>query len=61
MLFNTLLAGAEGVEQDLVQAESPFAGSRKFGMCYVDRETGHMATVGECAVGESSLASLCVQ
>ncbi|KAF8057912.1 Lonrf1 [Scenedesmus sp. PABB004] len=45
VLFNTLLAGAENVDEGLVQQESPFAGSRRFGMCYVD-EKGRMSTVG---------------
>lgn len=44
MLFNTLMAGAPDIEEGLVQAESPFAGSRVFGMCYVDGTSGRMAT-----------------
>ncbi|GLC41480.1 hypothetical protein PLESTB_001007100 [Pleodorina starrii] len=51
VLFNTILAGEAGVEQDLVQTESPFCGSRRFGMCYVDGRpdpsgASRMASVG---------------
>ncbi|KAK9863905.1 hypothetical protein WJX84_003410 [Apatococcus fuscideae] len=34
VLFNTLLAGAEGLEEGLVNHQSPFCGSRIFGMCW---------------------------
>lgn len=44
MLFNTLLAGSPNIEDGLVQEESPFAGSKRFGMCYVSER-------GMCAVG----------
>lgn len=46
MLFNTLLEGNEGVEEGLVQKDSPFAGTREFGMCWFDRDTSQMAMVG---------------
>ena len=36
VLFSTLLAGMPGVEEGLVQAESPFCGTKKFGMCFAD-------------------------
>ncbi|GAX85660.1 hypothetical protein CEUSTIGMA_g13075.t1 [Chlamydomonas eustigma] len=45
VLFNTLLSGMEGIEEGLVQTESPWCGSKRFGMCYVDNE-GRMASVG---------------
>eukprot|EP00878_Enallax_costatus_P005223 GHUV01005489.1.p1 GENE.GHUV01005489.1~~GHUV01005489.1.p1 ORF type:complete len:347 (+),score=73.03 GHUV01005489.1:210-1250(+) len=45
VLFNTLLAGSEKVDEGLVQQESPFAGSRRFGMCYVD-ERGRLSAIG---------------
>jgi Lon protease-like protein len=34
VLFNTLLAGAEDVDEGLVDADSPFKGSRLFGMSF---------------------------
>ncbi|PNW87554.1 hypothetical protein CHLRE_02g141550v5 [Chlamydomonas reinhardtii] len=51
VLFNTILAGEAGVEEGLVQADSPFCGSRKFGMCYVDGRAdpsgaSRMASIG---------------
>ena len=45
VLFNTLLNGADDVEQELVDTESPYAGSRKFGMCFTTGR-GTMASVG---------------
>jgi len=45
VLFNTLLDGAERVEEDLVNKESPFVGTREFGMCFIDNK-GNMATTG---------------
>lgn len=45
VLFNTLLDGAENVDEGLVQKESPFVGTRKFGMCFVTRD-GRMASIG---------------
>jgi Lon protease-like protein len=45
VLFNTLLSGMEGIEEGLVQTESPWCGSKRFGMCYVDNE-GRMASIG---------------
>ncbi|KAG2423218.1 hypothetical protein HXX76_015475 [Chlamydomonas incerta] len=51
VLFNTILAGEAGVEDGLVQADSPFCGTRKFGMCYVDGRAdpsgaSRMASIG---------------
>ncbi|KXZ50336.1 hypothetical protein GPECTOR_17g977 [Gonium pectorale] len=50
VLFNTILAGGKGVEEGLVQTDSPFCGTRRFGMCYVDgRSEGgvqRMASIG---------------
>jgi len=37
MMFNTLLAGESDVDQELVQKDSPFEGTREFGMCFVGR------------------------
>ena len=45
MLFSTLLAGAPGVDDGLVQEDSPFKGGRTFGMCFVD-EKGRLSSVG---------------
>ncbi|GBF97423.1 ATP-dependent protease [Raphidocelis subcapitata] len=46
VLFNTLMDGAPDIEEGLVQKDSPYAGTRVFGMCYVDGSSGRMATVG---------------
>ena len=32
------------IEDGLVQTESPFAGTKQFGMCYVDGSSGRMST-----------------
>lgn len=45
VLFNTLLAGAEGIEEDLVNDEKPWHGSRLFGMCFITGD-GRMSSVG---------------
>ena len=45
MLFNTLLDGMDGIEEGLVSKESPWCGTKRFGMCYVDQE-GRMASIG---------------
>lgn len=45
VLFNTLLAGSPNIEDGLVQEDSPFAGSKRFGMCYLD-EKGRLAAIG---------------
>ncbi len=45
VLFNTLLDGAEGVEEGLVQKDSPFCGARRFGMCFLDGD-GRLASIG---------------
>lgn len=44
VLFNTLLDGEPGIEEGLVQKESPFCGTKRFGMCFLD--SGRMASVG---------------
>lgn len=51
VLFNTLLDGEPGIEDGLVQKESPFVGSKRFGMCYVegrsdDSGVSRMASIG---------------
>ncbi|KAF5826116.1 PUA-like domain-containing protein [Dunaliella salina] len=45
VLFNTLLAGEPGVEEGLVQKDSAICGTKKFGMCFMDRE-GRLASIG---------------
>jgi ATP-dependent Lon protease len=45
VLFNTLLDGADGVEEGLVQKDSPFCGTKRFGMCFLDGE-GRLASIG---------------
>lgn len=49
VLFNTLLDGQPGVEEGLVVKDSPFVGSKKFGMCFVDNE-GRLASIGGCVI-----------
>jgi ATP-dependent Lon protease len=44
VLFNTLMDGMPDIEEGLVQKESPYAGTKQFGMCYVDGNSGKMAT-----------------
>lgn len=38
VLFNTLLAGCPSIEEGLVQTDSPFCGTRQFGMCYFQKD-----------------------
>lgn len=38
VLFNTLLAGDDGLDEELIQKDSPFVGSRLFGMCMANKE-----------------------
>lgn len=45
VLFSTLLAGMDGVEEGLVSTEAEWCGTKRFGMCYVDKE-GRMASIG---------------
>jgi len=45
VLFNTLLAGMPDIEEGLVQEDSDWCGTKRFGMCYVDQE-GRMAAIG---------------
>lgn len=45
ILFNTLLKGDKDVDTELVDDSSVFAGSKRFGMCYVNGQGG-LATVG---------------
>lgn len=44
VLFTTLLHGSDGLEEGLANESSPFLGSRKFGMCFVNSEGGLAAT-----------------
>jgi hypothetical protein len=45
VLFSTLLDGMDGVEEGLVVKDAEWCGSRRFGMCFVDRQ-GKMAGIG---------------
>lgn len=45
VLFNTLLDGCSGIEDGLVIKESPFAGTKRFGLCFYD-DKGRLASVG---------------
>lgn len=55
ILFSTLLYGESGIEDGLADPKSEFAGSKEFGMCFVDKE-GNIASVG-CllSIGEHQL------
>lgn len=48
VLFSTLLAGSDKVDEGLVQQNSPFAGSRRFGMCYYEQDSkrGRLSAIG---------------
>lgn len=46
VLFSTLLAGAEGVEEGLVSTDKPWCGSRRFGMVFYDSQQGGVSSVG---------------
>lgn len=51
VLFNTLLDGDPGVEEGLVQKDSPFVGSKRFGMCLMESRSedpgvARMASIG---------------
>lgn len=45
VLFNTLLDGETGVDEGLVQKESPWRGTKVFGLCFVD-DKSRLASVG---------------
>ncbi|KAK9811961.1 hypothetical protein WJX73_003219 [Symbiochloris irregularis] len=44
VLFNTLLAGEDGLDEELIQREAKHVGSKQFGMCY-HNDSG-MASIG---------------
>eukprot|EP00798_Chlamydomonas_sp_ICE-L_P024705 gene24705-10341_t len=44
VLFNTLLAGEPKVEEGLVNTDSPYVGTKRFGMCFIDG--GRMNSIG---------------
>ena len=46
VLFSTLLAGSQGIDQGLVSPEKPWKGTRRFGMAYYDQQAGGLASVG---------------
>lgn len=45
VLFNTIMSGAEGVDEGLVVKDSEFVAARRFGMCLVDSK-GRLASIG---------------
>ena len=45
VLFNTLMAGSDDLEEGLVNPDSPFCGTREFGMCLVD-QNGGLSAIG---------------
>lgn len=45
VLFNTLLAGSDDLEEGLVDTESPYCGTREFGLCFV-HQNGGLAAIG---------------
>lgn len=72
VLFNTLLKGADDLEEGLIQEEKSFAGTRRFGMCWVSPVTacccsarGYFAFLTSCphvqhaqGTGRGELASI---
>jgi len=46
VLFSTLLAGIDGIEDGLVSPEKPWTGTRRFGMAYFDQQANGLAAVG---------------
>lgn len=46
VLFSTLMAGSEGIDEGLVSADKPWAGTRRFGMCFFDPQSKGLASVG---------------
>lgn len=45
VLFHTLLDGSSGIDEGLVVKDSPFCGTKRFGMCFID-QSGRLATTG---------------
>ncbi|EFN59067.1 hypothetical protein CHLNCDRAFT_137801 [Chlorella variabilis] len=46
VLFSTLMAGAKGVDEGLVNTEKPWCGSRLFGMAFYDPQSQGLASIG---------------
>ncbi|PSC67358.1 ATP-dependent protease [Micractinium conductrix] len=46
VLFSTLMAGAQGVDEGLVNTEKPWCGSRLFGMAFYDNKSQGLASIG---------------
>jgi Lon protease-like protein len=46
VLFSTLLAGEAGIEDGLVSPDKPWAGSKRFGMCFADPRSRGVSAVG---------------
>lgn len=46
VLFSTLMSGADGIEEGLVNTEKPWCGSRRFGMAFYDPQSQGLASIG---------------
>ena len=46
VLFSTLLAGLDNVEDGLVSPDKPWKGTRRFGMAFFNQQANGLATVG---------------
>lgn len=46
VLFSTLMAGAKGVDEGLVNTEKPWCGTRLFGMAFYDQRNQGLASIG---------------
>ncbi len=46
VLFSTLLAGVDGIDDGLVSPDKPWKGTRRFGMAYFDQQANGLAAVG---------------
>lgn len=46
MLFNTLLAGSDGLEDGLINPDKAWCGSRRFGMSFYDPRSSGLASIG---------------
>lgn len=46
VLFSTLMAGAEGIDEGLVNPDKAWCGSRLFGMTFIDQKSQGLASIG---------------
>ncbi|KAL4859539.1 LON peptidase N-terminal domain and RING finger protein 3 [Chlorella vulgaris] len=46
VLFSTLMAGAEGIDEGLVNPDKAWCGSRMFGMTFIDQKSQGLASIG---------------